>query len=178
MFFKLRNIFPLWFVSTLLILSFLILKKIIIMLACLHECRRKKVLALSGPIFPFSKALLHTGCHFCRYHHHTREEGILILISGIILCITLVLNPFQIVTPVLHTKVKGASSRLTIKKAGQRHQAEKHGQAKHLFLLNPDYPTELPAKLFLLPAWNDFYIGHFKVKRYSYLQLDYFEIKL
>lgn len=87
------------------------------MLACLHEGRRKRVLALSGPIFPFCKALLHTGCHFCRYHHHSRE-GILILISGIILCITLVLNPFQIVTSVLHTKVKGASSHLTTKKAG------------------------------------------------------------
>lgn len=95
-----------------------------------------------------------------------------------ILCITLVLNPFRIVTSALHTKVKAASSHWTIRKAGQRHQAEKHGQAKNLFLLNPDYPTELPAELFLLPAWNDFYTGHFKVKHYSYLQLDYFEIKL
>lgn len=43
------------------------------------------------------------------------------------LYVTLVLNPFQIVTSVLHKKVKGASSHLTIKKAGQKHQTETHG---------------------------------------------------
>lgn len=48
-----------------------------------------------------------------------------------ILYITLVLRPFQIVTLVLHKKVKGASSHLTIKKAVMKHQAVKHGQAKN-----------------------------------------------
>lgn len=85
---------------------------------------------------------------------------ILILISRMILYITLVLSPFPIVTLVLPKKVKGASSYLTIKKAGQKHQSENCGKKK---ILNSDHTTELPAKLFLLPAWNDFYMGYFKV---------------
>lgn len=79
-----------------------------------------------------------------------------------ILHITLVLSPFPIVTLVLHKKVKGASSHLTVKKAGQKHQSENCGQKKTK-MLNADHTTELPAKLFLLPAWNDFYMGYFKV---------------
>ena len=138
----------------------------------------ERVLALSGPIFPFSKALLHTGCHFCMVPSSHLREGILILISKMIFYIILVLNPFQIVTSVLHKKVKGASSHLTIKKGWSETQGWKPWSSKKMFLLNPDHPTELPAKLFLLPAWNDFYMGHFKVKYYSCLQLDYFEIKL
>lgn len=146
------------------------------MLACLHECRGKGS-CTQWPYFSILQGLTTYRVSFLQVPSSHLREGILILISKMILYITLVLNPFQIVTSVLHKKVKGASSHLTIKKAGQKHQAENHGQARN-YLLNPDHPTELPAKLFLLPAWNDFYMGHFKVEHYSYLQLDYFEIKL
>lgn len=144
------------------------------MLACLHECIGKGS-CTQWPYFSILQGLTAYRVSFLQVPSSHLGEGILILISRMILYITLVLNPFQIVTSVLHEKVKGTSSHLTIKKAGQKHQAEK---SKTLFLFNPDHPTELPAKPFLLPAWNDFYMGHFKVKHYSYLQLEYFEIKL
>lgn len=79
------------------------------MLACLHECRGKGSFA-QWPYFSILQGLTTYRVSFLQVPSSHLREGIHIFISRMILCVTLVLNPFQIVTSVLHKKVKVASS--------------------------------------------------------------------
>ena len=115
MFFKLRNdiTFMVYFHTANTV--FFNTKKIM-MLSCLHKYRGRAS-CTHWPYFSVLQGLtLHTGHNFCQYHHDIFDESIFILISRMILYITLVLKPFQIVTLVLHEKMKDVTSHLTNKR--------------------------------------------------------------